>query len=851
MKNSIKIGIIFLLLILPFAAYSQGIGDLVFCFDISGSMRFPLIPGTTTGCSYIPPTGTSGTCSGLHPMSDPCIRYQKMLLAIRPTLQFLNTWYPQDLSGTAYDLFNSTARIAAVHFPDKNNNQPFAIPVNRQLKGSGNPFGQITYKYFPLDGADKLDTGQLLSNGIDVDCCQHGTPLGTALQAVLDQTLKPYDDHSATSDSQAVILISDGQPNRPPDPNDLLNSFWTQPGHADNPSYRRVYAIGIGDDDNHYEYLQILTKNTGGDFYGWWEGQTGAIYGPSASTTFDPSKPFGSGNFLWTNYLEKALFRVFLNYREMIDPVDSISSKGTNYNFYMVSPLDSSLIVTVKWQAIPQLQLDIKLQLPGGMELTTDTLSMPEGYFFTKGNYYAYFMVDKNLVNGKYDDWKIVVQADSLEKPVYYNWAVYSKSGLELESSIPQMEFSTDDMLTGALRINKQGYDVTIDSVNVYILQPQNWLGNWLADDDYQLSANELTFIRDKRWVEDLSLIDRKRMLLSSKQDVNYNRAYDLKRIKVALYDDGNHLDNLPNDGVYNNEFLRPTMPGIYEILYSVDGKTASGHTFHRELYFHKFVSLAVDTANSILEFKELKTIGDTTIAEVSMTFRDKHNNVALPENSKLITLDYDHAKAITAIDDQLNGNFIQQFKYYRRLGRPQVGLLYRNVIFPKKHILFTRVEHIPRFDIAIGYNTILFDDNIQLYDVDGVNASIGGYLKNRTKYGIAIGMAKLQDQSNKSGILLDADIGISYAFINKRLWKSSFSTKAKFLKTYKLTNNKQKPAFSFGTAIKFYKLLPLGIELEINDIVTSNFNSNGEAHNWQLRLNFSYNFMKKIKVLY
>ncbi|MFQ5706745.1 MAG: hypothetical protein ACE5HO_04800 [bacterium] len=849
---------IFVIFLACNSLFAQGVGDLTFCFDVSGSMRFPLTAMTigdcspTTGCSVIP-SGSFGTCAGMYIMCFECIRYQKMMLAIRPTLQFLRTWYPQDLVGTDYDLFASTANIAAIHFPDKNTNNPYRIMVNRPLNGTGNPFAQVVGTYFPLDISSNLDTSQLLANGIDVDCSVHGTPLGTALQQVLDQTLKPLtiDDHAATGDNQVVILISDGEPNRSPYPDDP--GFWTQMGHSDNTSYRKVYAIGIGDDDNHYEYLQILAQNTGGDFFGWWENQTGVIYGPSPSGSFDPSKAFGAGNFLWNSYIEKPLFRDFLNYRASVDPVDMIESNQTNIHSFQVTPLDSSLIVTVKWPAKPETQLDIKLRLPNESEVTSDTLSENQGYFVTRGSYYIYFLIDTELIQDNYDDWQIIVKADSLVEPIYYNYSVYSRSDLEIESNLSQMSFSTDDVLNGPLRINYPGEELTVDSVNVYVLPPETWLGNWLADPEHQLKKAELEAIRGEQWVEDISLIERKRMLLHARKGIYYNRKYVLKRRKVMLFDDGNHLDGFENDGVYNNEFYRPMKPGIYEILYTVHGKTSSGHTFRRELYFQKFVSLAVDTSASIMEFKEVAAQGNTAIAEVAMTFKDKHNNVALPENNELITIDYGHAKEISAIEDQLNGTFVQRFQYNRNLGRPKVGLTYRNTGFPAKRILFTREELIPRFDLALGLNNIFFDDAIKLDDATGISALFGGYLNRRFRMEGSIGIAEVKNQNNEAGIFLDTGASLTFDLVTATTSRliPFLSGGGKFIKTYDLSNNEQGPALTFGGGLKFITGRQLGIEVEGTDLLTSGFFDDDVSHNLQLTVNVSFNIASTKKVNY
>ena len=313
-----------LYLILPiflvFFSLNAQVGDLVFCFDVSGSMRYPLGPHTyflegNYGCQNNISQELRFTCSGLHDMSDPCIRYQKMFSALSPTLKYLSDLYNSSESSTLRD---SPAKIAVIHFPDKFNNNPYFITVNKKLNDSGNPFSFIQWKYFPWNSSDQLDTQQLLNNEIDVDCSSFGTPMGAALNGVLNFL---GTEPTISNANQVIFLISDGNPNGLPDPYD--QNFWTQEDpntqNSNNPKFRKVYAIGIGDDDNHYNNLQTLATNTGGQFFGWWEDQT-LTYPPGLSGSFN------SGESLWSNFLEKALFRDVLQYTSISDPVDIINS---------------------------------------------------------------------------------------------------------------------------------------------------------------------------------------------------------------------------------------------------------------------------------------------------------------------------------------------------------------------------------------------------------------------------------------------------------------------------------------------------------------------------------------------
>ncbi len=815
-----KLAIIIVMILIPVSISAQdGIGDLVFNFDASGSMRFPLVLGG----------GTIANCAAMLPITDTSIRYRKMRDAIDPTLGFLRDWYDNVFDDTPIHI--SPARIGSVHFPD-GTVAAHKTPLDRQLNDiAGNPFTEILNNIIPSDIEP------------DIGCSPFSTPMGPALQEILDTILKPNDTFS---DNQVVLLISDGEPNFGPNPN-LDLSFWTQPGHIDNTVYRKVWTIGIGDDDNHYEYLYTLATNTGGNFYGWWEGQTGAVYGPIAGT-LDPSTSFSAGTTLWSSHFEKPLFKDILQYKTMVDPIGVVKPDSVNVHTFQVTPLDSSLIVTVKWPKQPISGLAVKLRMPNGNEITPGSPIENSGIIITRGRYYIYFLIPNRSI--QFGEWNIEVEGDSIRQATAYNYSIYTRSELDIQSNIEIMNFSTDDILNGSIRIINTGETVTLDSVKVFILPPETWLGNWLSDPAHDLSDDELRFVKQEKWIEDISLIERKRMLLTGR-NIDFQRQYPTKRIEIILFDDGLHLDGFNNDGVYNNEFLRPAKPGVYEILYTVHGKTSAGHIFRRELYFQKFVSVAVEADNTEIEFEKISEGLNLVTADMKIKFSDKLGNIALPENSNLIKLDLDHAEPTSEITDRLNGSYIQRFQFDQRLGRPRIGLQYGNVIFPPQRIIFTRVGFIPVLDLSLVGRVIFFDDAITLDDAQGFGATFGVYLNRYFRFEGSFGTSQVKDQAKNKGTLLDTGFGLTLGLFKNTTVTPFISIGGKYLKTFDLPLNDEGVALKYGAGIRIAPWSLLGLSLEGSDLLTSGFYADDITHNRQIKVNILLNFWKREKVTY
>lgn len=824
------------LLVVSNAAFSQ-VGDLVFCFDVSGSMRFPLVLAG----------GAAGTCADMLPLSDTTIRYQNMFDALLPTLNFLNNWYGAPADAT---MRTASAQIGCVHFPEANT-ADHHISLNRALNAmAGNPFPSMISTYFPYTLVGAVETFNPAGLGITVGCSAYGTPLGPALQHVLDDVLIPNDNPAPlNSDNQVVILVSDGEPNYGTDPNDLLTPFWTQPGNAQNKTYRKVFAVGIGDDDHHYQYLNTLATNTGGQFYGWWKNQGDGIYGPLPAGTLSAATSFSSGGSLWSNHFEYPIFRSLLHYRTMIDPIDFAGPNATNRHPFQLTPLDTSVIITAKWPKRPTSQLKISLLSPNGVEIKPDSAYDREKISITAGSYYIYFLLSNKLIRENYGNWQIRVRGDRTLS-TFYNYSIFTRADLEVESHLERMNFNTGDILNGPIRVRYNGEPVALDSARAYIVPPVTWLGNWLADEKQSLSAEQLRFLRRDNWMPDVSLIERKRILLNAQQ-LAFQRQYADSRLSVTLADDGNHLDGFGNDGVYNNAFLRLTTPGVHEILYSIYGKTAAGHAFRRELYFQKFVGVAVDTGASIVEFRELERGNKLVTAEMTMNFRDKNQNAVLPQNRNLIKIDFGHAESVNGIQDLVNGTYTQKFQYDRNKGRPQIGLAYETAVFPAKRILFTKDVWRHRYDLLMSAGTIAFDSKIALHNSRGASGALGIYLNERLRLESAVGISVVKDLLATEGILIDAGLGLTYDLLKNKRTTPFILGGGKYLKSFSLSTNDESVALAYGAGVKLSLRGPLGFFIEGTDIVASGFFDGAVTHNRQIRAGVIITAARKTPVTY
>jgi hypothetical protein len=821
MKLLISVILIFALP-LPILA-QQGVGDLVFCIDASSSMRLPLV--TTLD----PENPASNCASMLLPIYDPSTRYQKMRLAIDPTINALAALY------STPQLEFSPAWFASVHFPH-GTAAAFMTTNNRSLDdAAGNPFTLM------------LNTLNTVIQP-NIVCSSYGTPLGTALNQVYT-ILTAHDnddpgDGDTINENQVVILLSDGESTESPDP--LSSStFWTHPGNHQ--YYQRVYAIGIGDDDNHYEYLNTIATETGGSFFGWWENQT-SVYGIYGSAA--PGTSFNSGLSLWSLEFDKQIFKDFVHYHATTDPPGIIQPNEVIDQPFQVTPLDSSLIIAAKWAKRGGDSLVVSLILPSGTEVRPDSQSVTKNFLVAKGSYYIYFILQPQIVTSNLGQWRLRLNGQLLSQPTDYVYSIFTRSPLTVETGFPRMSFATGDILNGWIRTTYPGGSVQIDSATAYVLAPQNWIGNWNAAPAQRLTQNEMLLLQNYPWPNDVSVLERMRILRRAR-GLEFPRLYQRARTVVRLFDDGLHLDGAPNDGVYNNALMQLKTPGLYEVLYSIHGKTSAGRSFQRELYFHKFVSLAADTEKTTMEFGEVSRRRNTVTADVTVTVRDQYGNVALPGHGDTVKINAGHAVAVNQIQDQLYGTYTQRFRYDENLGRPKIGLQYGSLKFPPRKMIFTRFDFIPILDLLIDTRRIFFDKALPFEDAQGFEASIGRYLTGRLRLEGAFEIAKVEDGGMDTGTFMDTGLSLTYDLIKSQNFAPYLRFGGSYLKFKDLTTNDDGGALTFGAGIKFMLWRPIGISIEGTDDLAFGLYGENTTHNLQIRFGFSGNFSKRVKVEY
>lgn len=815
-KTNLTIISLLFLVATPLFSQTHDIGDLVICIDASGSMRFP----------FWVENSFSGSCADLLEISDDTHRYYLIRSVLEPVFQMLKD-YVDDPFGTQR-VENGYA--AVVRFPGREPEVTETILDSTLVEtDERNPYQDIINLLHKTNEDEEMF----------IACNINGTPMGAALDTC-KKILGDIENVTGQTENQVILLITDGENNRAPF--DLMSSSedpgrWItdQPGHE---SDIQIYAIGIGDESgNFYNDLWEISNKTKIEeeeehFYAFhssspYSGLGTGIYWREGGTI--PPKTLA-------NLLDDWIAD-FLNYQGISDPCGVIAARQTAEDTLTVTPLDRSLLFAIHWNSPKgKYNPSIRIILDDGTVLEADSTRTADGYRMTRGPGFAYIFASDALIQDHYGNWKLLLDGSSIPYDVQYSYSIYTQSDLKLTTNFAKTQFETGELLEGQIQAGLSGERIYNAAGEVLIRTPENWLGNWNAEQ--QLTRKQLEILSGENWEPDLSLLNRKRLYLQATKDISFQRKIQILP-GIDLRDDGMHQDGEADDGVYGFSLSQFKKPGIYEINYRVTGKTPEGHHFKRECYFHKYVSVAVDNTwrHSNINFERVSQDEEMTTADICVLFKDEYRNVELPDKSREVTITADRGSLIGELIDNVDGSYTQRIVYDESGGRPNIHVTYGDKVFPVREIVYDDDnEHISGF---ISY--FFFDDKNDIEDGFGFGVRLAKNIYPHFALEVESGLTSTHDSSNNRGSVVHANVNLVYDVVKRGI--TPFATiGAGVLSFNGFSSDDSGLTTKFGGGMKF-RFNRFDLRLDASDFIAYGVYGNDASHNIQTTVGITYKF--------
>jgi hypothetical protein len=704
-------------------------GDLVICIDTSGSMRFPLAPtATNPAATCADMISISPDPGGVHP---PETRYRTAHTALF------------DIVGNLLVPMADEGPVGAVHlvrFPD----YASAVPLAFSTTCSDNPF-ENSVSSSCVDIYDSFLTTNLAIS------CVHGTPLKSGLEESNKLLYPPAGGCPPTPGAgKMILLICDGEPtdgwNKADVSGDLQNRVCDDV---------EINAIGIGNyaSNDYFSLLHQIATKRNGDFFGYIDPQPppGVTPGTWPGTSFD-----NTANILAP--LDK-IFMNTLGYQSIVDPGGALAPGEQSDFEFAVTSLDTGLVFAIHWDPGDGRDIAANIVLPDSTEIPDYAEGLPGYYRVSRADGSIYFLFFNDLIRSNLGEWRLSLSADDDNpEPVEYNYSVYTRSPLVVDTEFARTSFKTGEYFSGKTRATLWDKPVKDIAVEVSFVAPTNWRGDW--NSRQKLSEKELMTLGRgmpteaggiASWAEDTPLIDRKCAYLQVFRGQTFIELFDDDLVTRRLYDDGRHNDGMAGDGEFNSDFLKAVTPGMYQVLYTITGTTAEGVPFRREHFCHSYVDVNVegDWEDSNISFKRLPSRDRLAATRVSVEFIGKTGHRPLPGKAGIIRIVPEHGSVDGPLVDRLDGTYTQEIVYDPRRGRPNVSVMYGRELFPAR-----RVAYIPRWQIMAYAGPLLFDGDLPFTNPLIWGIKIDRYLSERWALEGVFGMGKPEDDLGVKGTL-------------------------------------------------------------------------------------------------
>ncbi len=827
-NKGITIVIIGWLFLFSATVYSQtNIGDLVIAVDASGSMRFSF--PTVVTPSY--------TCS-LPSVTLPNSRYSVFLSSILSTLAGASQRVISN-SGTTDDLFDGS--VGLIRFPKRIDG-----PGNRaegllaQTLVRTNPISNPFDSTIPTILSDIHDTDT--AKKMQISCNPNGTPIGDAL--ILSRDF--LNAAPTGKDKQAILLITDGENNRSPyftcptaGPCTFDSALNWIPGEL-----IRIDAIGIGDETgSKYDDLQKLAATTSGHMY--------AIIGDKANAPtataahgiwwhFDPvdcpTDPADCAKKILRNFLDVNLFQGYLHYAALSDPTGILAAHQVFEDTTTITSLDKSISYAIHWNPYRGLfHPEFRLILEDGTTINADQTRQTTGYRIVRGFDYIYIFVADTLVQNNYGQWRLQIDGTNLPIETPYSYSIFSRSDLRLKTDFNRKSFITGDKFFSNLQIELDSLRISGAKGTVTIQKPIDWVGNW--NHEQTLTVAESDSIRRGSWEPDMALLSRKRIILQRNRGLVFQKRTILQPPISLLESNGNYSFNLDEE---------ISKPGLYEFTYEFTGNDLEGRPFKRQLFFHKYISINVDSTweHSKIEFEKISQDGNMITTDIQVTVKDKFGNVALPDLTRRIGIDVHTSDGDTLqgeLIDEIDGSYSKRITYDETKGKPIVSVSFDGITFEDR-VVEDEPEVRTKVTPFAGY--FWFDNDLPIKDgpVFGLRAS--RFVSPRLALETELGFTPTEDTeaTPESGLVVQANLNLLY-HLNKP-WHGTFLTFGVGVLHFQgFTKDETGFTINLGYGAKLRMSSLLDFRADLRDFIGFDIYGKDISHNFQLTSGLVFKF--------
>jgi len=624
-------------------------------------------------------------------------------------------------------------------------------------------------------------------------------------------------------DNQVILLITDGENNQ--SPLNLLDPAVNPGQWIKNAANKiRVYSIGIGNEKGaFYQTLNDISSATGGSLYAFFDASpyTGPGTGIYWKTTggMTPAKTLANALDDW--------LASFLNYQGITDPSGEIPAGKIVEDTLTVTPLDKGLLYAIHWNTRHAGVPSVRIIFEDSTLIDANETRLTNEYRVRRGRDFVYFWASDSLIQKHYGNWRLQLDGSRVPTTIQYTYSIHTQSDLALATGFQGKLFATGDSLKGQLQVELSGTKINGARGEVLLRAPENWLGNWNAAQ--RLTPAELDSLRRGNWENDFTSLEKKMAYLAQNKKINFPRQIAILPRKALI----------EKNSSYGNTFVEELKtPGIYEVHFRLSG-TVNGHPFKRDLYFHKYVAIALDTTwdHSKIEFERLSRDGNFIRANIRLTFKDKYDNVELPDLANKITITADRGTLDDELIDNIDGSYTKRITYDERLGRPIISVKHSGKTFPVREVKY---EEDNIYIVAFaGY--FKFDKGLPIQDNAIFGVRIGKQISPPVYLEFEGGVAPTRDASHHSGVVIHANLNLMRYLNTTARIRNFFTAGAGLLSFKDFSSEATGFAANLGYGVNVRTSSWLDLRFDLRDFVGFNLYGKKVSHNIQTTFAFQW----------
>lgn len=439
-----------------------------------------------------------------------------------------------------------------------------------------------------------------------------------------------------------ILLVSDGYHNcpdrsTPEEWETFLSSFTTS-----------IHTIGIGTAlEVDLDLLANIAAATGGEFLD--------------ATLADPLDLIG-----WL----KTLLVSILELEAESDPKGTIAGGERESHSAWITDHDSEIAFDVSWSRPGDGRIGFTLRTPRGDAITPEKAhSSPGITHVSRDTYQLYYLAEEFLQEiDRAGRWSLELSAEHLDQGVEeeYRYGVLLNTDLEL---VPELasSYRTGEPITIRATVQENGRRLPT-RLRAVVSSPSADLGSWLARSSPDPQA--VLAMKRSRLADPPPRHALKALALAGEQGTAPPTS--LTSSALPLFDDGTHGDRVPHDLVYTNVLTDTWVPGTYVFDITAKGSSSAGQPYRRQAVLQRVVEASVAKERTVLRAERRPPDSSgAPVIRVTIMPRDRQGNDLGPGRVRRLWLAVLGGRARTALEDNLDGSYSQEFGLDAAAARP------------------------------------------------------------------------------------------------------------------------------------------------------------------------------------